>query len=127
MSGPRDESLLLDDVLTAAHRLVELGNDLPDDYDGRNRALNEMLMWNLVFMGEAAKRLSPEACERFDDIPWNRMAQTRDRVVHHYEGIDWHAIRRIIDLDLPKLVPRLIEIRDIVRAEFDADETERSR
>lgn len=125
MSGPRDESLLMEDVAFAARRLLELGSAIPDDYGGHDRALNEMLLWNLAFMGEAAKRLSREVHARFDDVPWTQMARTRDRIVHHYEGVDWQAIRRIIDLELPRLVPRLTEISNTVRTEFDATEAER--
>ena len=51
--------------------------------------------------------------------------RTRDRITHHYEGIDWEIVQRIMTTDLPPLLPRLVEIRDTVRAEFDATEAGR--
>ena len=60
MSGPRDESLLLEDITDCSLRLIELGAGIPADYTGGNRPLNEMILWNLVVLGEAAKRLSPQ-------------------------------------------------------------------
>ena len=39
-------------------------------------------------------------------------ARTRDRIVHHYEGIEWWLIEEIVAEELPVLPPRLIEIRD---------------
>ena len=48
------------------------------------------------------------------------MARTRDVIVHHYEGVNWPLIAEIIARDLPRLIPRLVEIRDTLRAEFDA-------
>lgn len=127
MSGPRDESLLLDDIADCSQRLIQLGSGMPADYAGVDRPLNEMILWNLVVLGEAAKRLSPQMRGRFDDVEWEKMMRTRDRVTHHYEGVDWEIVQRIMVIDLPPLLPRLIEIRDTVRAEFDAAEAERSR
>ncbi|MDO9556183.1 MAG: DUF86 domain-containing protein [Coriobacteriia bacterium] len=120
MSGRRDESLLLDDVVHATSRLIELGSnevtqlgdDLPSD---------ERVLYNLIILGEAVKRLSPETRERFADVPWSPMARARDRVVHHYEGMDWPVIESIIRSDLPPMLPRLLEIRDILREEYDSE------
>lgn len=94
MCGRRDDSLLLDDMVDA---VTDCSN-------------------------EAVKRVRRETRARFPDVNWKQMAGTRDRVTHHYEGIDWEIVTRIITQELPVLLPRLIEIRDIVRAEFDAAE-----
>jgi len=110
-----------------AQRLVDLGRDIPADYSGGDRPINEMIPWNLVVLGEAAKRLSPQLRGRFDDVEWEKMMRTRNRITHHYEGIDWEIVQRIMAIDLPPLLPRLVEIRDLVRAEFDAAEAERGR
>lgn len=125
MSGRRDESLLLDDLVDAAERLLGLGSDVPPGYLGLERDLNEQILWNLVVLGEATKRLSAGVRTRFDDVLWAKMAQTRDRVTHHYEEIDWPLVADIINLDLPPLLPRLIAIRDTLRAEFDSAEESR--
>lgn len=120
MSGRRDESLLLDDLINAAERLVELSSRTPLGYLGQDRGVNEMVLWNLTVLGEASKRLRPETRRRFADIDWMAMARTRDVIVHHYEGLNWPLIAEIIACDLPRLIPRLVEIRDTLRAEFDA-------
>ncbi len=127
VSGLRDESLLLEDIADCSQRLIQLGCGMPADYAGADRALNEMILWNLVVLGEAAKRLSPQMRGRFDDVEWEKMMRTRDRIMHHYEGIDWEIVQRIMTIDVPPLLPRLIAIRDLVRAEFDAAEAERGR
>lgn len=47
------------------------------------------------------------------------MARSRDRIAHHYEGVDWSLVAQIVQDELPPLLPRLREIRDLVRAEFE--------
>ena len=120
MSGRRDESLLLDDIVDASERLIEIGSPVPAGMLGGDRGLAEMIQWNLVVLGEAVKRLRPETRERFQDVPWSAVAGTRDRIVHHYEGVRWHVVASVIAEELPALLPRFTEIRDLLRAEFDA-------
>lgn len=120
MSGRHDDSLLLDDILDAASRLVELANTSSTGVLGTDRAINDQILWNLTVLGEATKRLSAASRARFDAIPWQDMAETRDRVVHHYEGVDWETVTSILTDDLPSLLPRLRQARNQLRAEFDA-------
>lgn len=120
MSGRRDDSLLLVDLIDAAERLIELASGVPEGWLGQDRDTNEKMLWNLVVLGEAVKRMRALTRERFADVPWKSMAGTRDRVTHHCEGIDWEMVALIVTRELPPLLPRIREIRDIVRAEFDA-------
>ena len=126
MSGRRDESLVLDDALDAIERLIEIGTQARREFLGLDRDISEPILWNLVVLGESAKRLSGPLRGRFDEMPWSDMARTRDRITHRYDAIDWVVVAEIIYDQLPPLLPRLIEIRDTVRAEFDAAEAERS-
>jgi uncharacterized protein with HEPN domain len=119
MSGRRDDSLLMGDMVDAAERMIELASGVRDGQLGQDRGIGEMILWNLVVLGEAVKRMRAVTRGRFADVPWKLIAGTRDRVTHHYEGIDWQVVARIIAAELPPLLPRLREIRDIVRAEFD--------
>jgi uncharacterized protein with HEPN domain len=117
MSGRRDESLLLDDIVEACKRLIELGGAVPAGTAVVDRGVGESVQWNLVVLGVASKRLHSATRERFPEVPWAEMAATRDCVVHHYEGVLWSVITNIIRDDIPVLLPRLIEIRDLLRAE----------
>jgi uncharacterized protein YutE (UPF0331/DUF86 family) len=40
--------------------------------------------------------------------------------VHRYDAVNWFRVQGIIERDLPTLLPRLREIRDLLRAESDA-------
>jgi uncharacterized protein with HEPN domain len=115
----RDESLLLDDVVDAVQRLLDLGARSQVAL-GADRDRDEAILLNLIVLGASAKRMTPSTRSRFPDVPWTDMAETRDRVVHHYEGVDWAVIEAILAQDLPPLLPRLVAIRDQLRAEFDA-------
>lgn len=120
MSGQRDDALLLDDAIKATRRLIELGQESELGMVGGDQDQADMIQWNLVVLGEAAKRVCASTRDKFPDVPWRQMSRTRDRIAHHYEGVDWVVVAQVIHNELPALLPRLIEIRDTLRAEFDA-------
>ena len=120
MCGRRDASLVLDDIVAAATRLTELGEHLPvRGVPDRDTA--DMVLWNLTVLGEAAKRLESDVRSRFAGVAWSAMAGTRDVVVHHYEGVDWEIVTRVVREDLPAVLPELTAIRDQLRTEYDRE------
>lgn len=123
MSGTHDDSLVLDDIVDATKRLTELGIETTPAAEAPRREIADQILWNLTVLGEAVKRLPGSTRSRFGDVIWSAMAGTRDVVVHHYEGVDWDVVARIITVELPALLPRLIEIASLLRAEFDDGET----
>lgn len=122
MSGTHDDSLVLDDIVDAAQRLVELGGLIAGSPAAPAREIADQVLWNLTVLGEAVKRLPVSTREVYPDVPWGAMAGTRDVVVHHYEGIDWEVITNIITRELPRILPRLCEIATHLRAGSCADE-----
>jgi len=54
-------------------------------------------------IGEATKQLSPEFCESHPDIPWSYMAKMRDKLIHHYFGVDYEMIWQTVEDDIPDL------------------------
>lgn len=115
MSGRRDESLLVDDMIGAAERLIELARLVPSE--GKpEQEVAEMILWNMTVLGEAAKRLPEAVRAQGCDVNWRAMSRTRDVVVHHYEDVDWEVIRGIARTDLPQLLPRLVKLRDALRS-----------
>lgn len=57
----------------------------------------------LTIIGEAAKNVSPQLRREFPDIPWKATAGMRDKIIHHYFGVDYEAVFETIRVDLPVL------------------------
>jgi uncharacterized protein with HEPN domain len=57
----------------------------------------------LTIIGEAAKNLSPQLRREYPDLPWKATAGMRDKIMHHYFGVDYEAVFETIRVDLPVL------------------------
>ena len=67
---------------------------------------------SLEIIGEASKKLDEEFRSNHPQIEWKKMAGTRDRVIHHYFGVDYDIIWDLIEKKLPDPQGRFEEISD---------------
>jgi len=68
------------------------------DYSGfaADRQLQSHVIYNLIIIGEAVKRLSNEFRESYPDIPWQTMAGLRDILIHQYERVNLHKVGMLL-------------------------------
>ncbi len=57
----------------------------------------------LTIIGEAAKNVSPQIRKEFPNLPWKATAGMRDKIMHHYFGVDYESVFETIRTDLPVL------------------------
>ena len=65
------------------------------------------VLFKVVTIGEAVTHIPSYVHEAHPEIPWGEMVATRNRVVHGYPTVDADAIRKIVEDDIPALLPRL--------------------
>ena len=58
-------------------------------------------------IGEAARRLSPEARNAFPEIPWKLVTAMRNILIHDYDDVDLDVVWDTIQRDVPPLIVRL--------------------
>ena len=94
-------------MLEAAQKATALieGLTSPDLKADEMRAL--ALTHLLEILGEAAKGVSAETKARNPQIPWVKMAATRDRLIHGYFSVDLDIVWEIVSRDLPPVVASL--------------------
>jgi len=57
----------------------------------------------LEIIGEATKNLNLDFRMKYNSVPWNYMAKLRDKIIHHYQGVDYETIWNIITQEMPEL------------------------
>jgi uncharacterized protein with HEPN domain len=104
---PRDEAHVLD-ILKAAHLAIEFRGPADKEAFLADAKTQSAVLHQLLVIGEAVKRLSPEFREVHPGVPWKLIAGTRDKLIHFYEGVDPEEVWKMVTSDLPELI-RLIE------------------
>lgn len=69
---------------------------------------------SLEVIGEATKNLSDEFKAGHPEVEWRKIAGMRDKLIHHYFGVDWAVVWIVLENKIPQLrndVETLIEER----------------
>ena len=52
----------------------------------------DAVLRNLEILGEAIKLISEPIRKQYCDIPWSTVARLRDRLIHHYFGVNLDVV-----------------------------------
>ena len=114
MSAP-DADLTLRQIIEVCDKALDLSNSTTwEEFRGdwRKRMLGERLV---EVLGEAVKRLPDELRNRHQQLPWKKIAGTRDYIAHGYDSVDYDVIWGVLDVEAGKLRE---SVRAILAKEF---------
>jgi uncharacterized protein with HEPN domain len=104
---PRDDAHVLD-ILKAARLAIEFKGSADKAAFLADAKTQSAVLHQLLVIGEAVKRLSPEFRAAHSEVPWRLIAGARDKLIHFYAGVDLEEVWKMVTSDLPELI-RLIE------------------
>ncbi len=109
----KDFDKYLHDILERATKIFDHTKDLREIADlEKNSWMQDAIFRNLEVMGEAAKRIPEEYCEKHPEIPWKEIKGTRDRLIHQYSEVSVLIIWDIIKKELQDLIENLERLID---------------
>ncbi len=72
--------------------------------------LQDGIVHNLELIGASVKELPADLLAGYPDIPWSSMARMRDRLAHHYLGLDLEIVWEVVGHDLPPLKDAVVAL-----------------
>jgi len=99
----RNYELYLRDILEAAQRIERYIAEVDKDSFKADDMRVDGVLFNLMTVGEAAKNIPDEVREHYPDVRWRDISRFRDRVVHHYFGLDLDIVWEIATVHLAPL------------------------
>jgi uncharacterized protein with HEPN domain len=61
-------------------------------------------------IGEAAKKVPEEFKVKYSEVNWKSMARMRDKLIHHYFGVDYSLVWNIVQENIQELETQLKRI-----------------
>jgi uncharacterized protein with HEPN domain len=63
--------------------------------------LSRAICRSLEIIGEASNKIHPDIKIAHPHIPWREMSDIRNRIIHHYFGIDYDIVWDTLKMDIP--------------------------
>ncbi len=105
-----DADLTLRQIVEVCDKTIELRNSMTwEEFRGdwRKQMLGERLV---EVLGEAVKRLPDDLRHRHPQLPWDKIAGTRDYIAHGYDSVDYDVIWGVLDVEAGKLKASVLTI-----------------
>lgn len=68
----------------------------------RNEQLTRACARSLEIIGEAVKNLDAKFTQQHQHVEWKKIAGLRDKIIHHYFGVNWDIVWDVIKNKLPE-------------------------
>ena len=102
----RDEATLLD-IARAARLVGMFVEGMTKEAFLEDLKTQSSVVYQLLVIGEAVKRLSRAFREEQGNIPWALIAGMRDHLIHGYDLVDWDEVWKTATSDIPDLLVKI--------------------
>jgi uncharacterized protein with HEPN domain len=99
----RDAATLLD-IARSAQLIIDFKQGMDKTAFANDLKTQSAIAHQLMVIGEAVKRLSPELREGHPEIPWALIAGMRDKLIHGYDIVDMEEVWKTATTDVPELL-----------------------
>ena len=109
MVKEKDDSVVIERIINCINMALDVTKDKTMEDIENDIALNSIVMFQMILIGEYSVSLSDEFKEKKQDIPWTKIKALRNNIVHDYGGIIYTRLYSTIKYDLPKLKEELLK------------------
>ena len=113
----RTDREFLSDIQEAIRRIRKYTAEMTYQDFLNDTKTQDAVIRNLEIIGEATKKLSDDLREKYPHLPWKEMAGMRDRLIHHYFGVNLDIVWQIVADELPAVAS---DLQGLLREEGDA-------
>ncbi|MBI5707926.1 MAG: DUF86 domain-containing protein [Armatimonadetes bacterium] len=106
----RREVLYLRDVEDACRKVIARTASVERAAFFSDDLLYDAVIRRLEIIGEAVKQLPESITSRRPDIEWQQIGRFRDKVAHHYFGLDEDIIWEVVSAKVPELLAVVVQI-----------------
>ena len=97
-------------ILDELDYLLNSSKDVSQEQFMHDMTLQRAFSRSLEIIGEAAKNLPQDFTKNHKEVEWKSIAGLRDRLIHHYFGVDYEIVWDVIRNEVPKLKIQIARI-----------------
>ncbi len=123
----RRYDLFLKDMLDAVERIEEYTERLDIEDFKENRLVLDAVIRNLEIIGEGVGCIPKEMQEDHPEVPWKKVRDFRNNVVHRYWTVDVDILWDIIENKLDPFKGQILKILDDLEKQAEAEKEAESK
>ncbi len=106
----RTDRDFVQDIQEASRRIAAYTAEMSYEAFLTDTKTQDAVVRNLEIIGEATKNLSEDLRNQHSEIPWKSLAGVRDKLIHHYFGVNFDIVWQIVTVELPQVTTPLTKI-----------------
>ena len=106
MSKNRDLASIID-IFQAGQKIISFAQNLSQESLLSDEMRLSAILYQILIMGEATKRLSSEFRQENSHISWKEIAGIRDKLIHDYDNVKLDVVWDVISIEIPELLKQI--------------------
>lgn len=99
----KNPKIFLEHILKSIEEIEKNARYISGDEFFDSVTIQDAVVRRLEIIGEAVKNLPNSFKNKHPEIPWKKIAGTRDVLIHEYFGVDIELVWKVVKNDIPKL------------------------
>ena len=106
----KDSSVFLKHILKSINNINDFSKGMSETKFLKDRLRQSAIVREIKIIGEAVKNLPLSFRKKYPSVEWIKIAGMRDKLIHHYFGINLERVWNVIKRDLPVLEGDILRI-----------------
>lgn len=103
--------IFLDHIIESIDNIDNFIDNIDEKKFNLDIKLQDAVIRRIEIIGEAVKNLPKSFTDKYSEISWAKIAGMRDKLMHHYFGVDLILVWKTIKEDIPLLKDQILKIK----------------
>lgn len=108
----KDPKILIIHILNCIESLEKYSKGLEKEEFLENEEKQDAIIRKIEIIGEAVSNLEHKFKEDYPDIPWQDIADMRNKLIHEYFSVDLELIWEVLQKDLVIFKNNILKIKE---------------
>jgi uncharacterized protein with HEPN domain len=109
--------LYVEDILEAIESIEKFIGKMDYIQFSEDDKTRSAVVWKIENIGEAVKNIPKQVRDKYRALPWSDLAKIRDKIRHHYFGVDYEIVWEVIRKRFPTIKTEIERIVDELKKE----------
>jgi len=113
----KDPLIFISHISDSIDNIESFSKDLSKEKFIKNKLRQSAIIRQLEIIGEATKNIPSEFRKKYPENEWSKIAGLRDKITHHYFGINLDIVWEVVEKEIPKLKENIKKIIEDLKEE----------